>query len=68
MASNEEIFALIHQNHIETVQRLTRMETNMEGLPERVKKLEDKSSWASGVTAAVSAIFSSGLTILSLRK
>lgn len=68
MASNDEIVTLINSNHLETVQRLTRMETLMEGVPERVKKLEDKNTWVSGVTAAVSAIFGSGLTILSLRK
>lgn len=68
MASNDEIVTLINENHVETVQRLTRMETQLEGLPERVSKLEKKDSWTAGVIAAVSAIFSSGLTILSLRK
>lgn len=68
MATNDEIVTLLHEHHSETVQRLTRLETQLEGLPERVAKLEKKDAWHSGITAAVSAIFSSGLTILSLRK
>lgn len=71
MASNDEIVTLINENHVETVQRLTRLETKIESLselPERVSKLENKNSWYSGAVAAVSAVFSSGLTILSLRK
>lgn len=73
MASNDEIVALINQNHVDLVQRMTRVETKFESfselnLPERVSKLENKNSWFSGIVAAVSAIFSSGLTILTLRK
>jgi hypothetical protein len=71
MASNDEIVTLLNNNHIETVQRLTRLETKLEAIediPERVSRLENKNSWYSGVIAAVSALFGSGLTIISLRK
>lgn len=71
MASSDEIVALLNKNHIEVVQRLTALETKQTASDDheaRIGALENKNSWYSGVIAAVSAIFGSTITVLSLRK
>jgi hypothetical protein len=46
----------LQENHIEVVQRLTRLETQTEGLPGRVVELEKYQNKAVGIMMAASAI------------
>jgi hypothetical protein len=56
--TNTDLAQIVADNHAETVQRLTRMETLLAGVPERVAVLETKSSKDSGARSAFSLLFS----------
>lgn len=56
----------IHQNHLETVTRLTRLETQIEQfaeLPERVRALEGVRGYITGIAAAISFVLTSGMLL-----
>jgi hypothetical protein len=57
----------MQQNHVENVQRLARIETQLEQLaplPVRVQALENARGYITGVAAAVTAIFSAVITLV----
>lgn len=57
---NDRIDTLINkmgENHLEVVQRLTRMETQMSGLPARVARLERRNNQLSGALGLLSALW-----------
>ena len=62
--SNFDLLQSINHNHVETVQRLTALETSLKGVPERVTALEQTKYYAHGIYAAVAAIFSTAVTLL----
>jgi hypothetical protein len=61
---------MITDNHVETVQRLTRLETQVVGLPslaERVTMLEHMKFKILGMAAAIGAIFGAAVELFRIR-
>lgn len=63
----DEIKDTINANHLETSNRLTKLETALTGIPERVEKLEKDRSWVKGVWAAVAFIGGAIATFLGIK-
>lgn len=63
----DDIKSAITDNHLETSTRLTALEVALNSVPERVDKLEKKSSWMSGVWASVSFIVGAFATYFGLK-
>lgn len=55
------------RNHVETVERLTRLETSLKGLPDRVGKLERRRWILKGALAVLTFLVTSALALLGLK-
>jgi hypothetical protein len=63
----DRITQIITTNHVETVQRLTKLETQLDGLPERVTLLEHMKFKVMGMAAAIGALFAAAVELFKIR-
>jgi hypothetical protein len=63
----DELQQQIADNHLDVVQRVTKLEIKLADLPERVHELEKSKYHAAGVFATISAIVSAVLTWFKLK-
>ena len=65
--TNVALTQIVTENHIETIDRLARIETvllSLNKLPERVEKLEAHRNWLTGAIAVITLAFTTAIAAL----
>lgn len=55
--TNGRLAEIVNENHLEIVERLTAVETELKGLPAKVERLEAHRNWLTGAIAVLSSVF-----------